>query len=94
LEIELTLLFQNHEKVLGLMTSVMSKVALQDNYPGSTRTHLQELADSITSRYNLQQISISSDTASAFSLLRKLFTFFNQYHAKEYHQALEVSSAT
>jgi nuclear pore complex protein Nup93 len=83
---------QNHEKVLGLMTSMMSQVVHQVNRPGSLRSRLQELADIITSQYRGQQINGSPDTASTFFLLRDLLVFFDQYHAREYHQALEVIS--
>ena len=83
---------QNHEKVLALMTSMMSQVVHQVNRPGSLRSRLQELADIITSQYRGQQINSSPDTASIFFLLRDLLVFFDQYHAQEYHQALEVSS--
>jgi nuclear pore complex protein Nup93 len=83
---------QNHEKVLGLMTSMLSQVVHQVNRPGSLRSRLQELADNISSRYRGQQINSSPDTASTFFLLRDLLTFFDQYHAQEYHQALEVNS--
>jgi hypothetical protein len=94
LEIKLTHLFQHHEALMGLMTSMMSEVVHEVNQPGSLHTCLQQLADSITSRYDQQQIIISNDTATAFFLLRELFKFFDQYHAREYHQVLEVSSAT
>ncbi|KDR10998.1 nuclear pore complex protein Nup93-like [Zootermopsis nevadensis] len=82
----------NHEKVLGLMTSMLSQVVHQVNRPGSLRSRLQELADNITSRYRGQQINSSPDIASTFFLLRDLLIFFDQYHAQEYHQALETIS--
>jgi nuclear pore complex protein Nup93 len=85
-------LFQNHEKVLGLMTSKLSQVACQINRSGSLRSRLQLLADNITSQYRGLQINSSPDTASTFFLLRDLLVFFDQYHAQEYHQALEVNS--
>ena len=91
LEIKITCFSQNHEKVLALMTSMMSQVVHQVNHPGSLRSRLQELAEIITSQYRGQQINSSPDTASTFFLLRDLLVFFDQYHAQEYHQALEVS---
>jgi len=91
-QIKITCFSQNHEKVLALMTSMMSQVVHQVNRPGSLRSRLQELAEIITSQYRGQQINSSPDTASTFFLLRDLLVFFDQYHAQEYHQALEVSS--
>ncbi|KAJ9586210.1 hypothetical protein L9F63_020150, partial [Diploptera punctata] len=84
----------NHEKVLGLMTTMLSQVVHQVNAPGSLRSRLQELADNIIMRYRGQQINSSPDTASSFFLLRELLTFYNQYHAKEYQQALETIAKT
>lgn len=84
----------NHEKVLALMTSMMSQVVHQVNRPGSLRSRLQELAEIITSQYRGQQINSSPDTASTFFLLRDLLVFFDQYHAQEYHQALETIAKT
>ncbi|PSN56287.1 Nuclear pore complex protein Nup93 [Blattella germanica] len=82
----------NHEKVLSLMTAMLSQVVHQVTRPGSLRARLQELAESITARYRGQQISSSPETASTFFLLRDLLNFFDQFHAQEYPQALEQLS--
>ncbi|XP_069674985.1 nuclear pore complex protein Nup93-like [Periplaneta americana] len=84
----------NHEKVLSLMTSMLSQVVHQINRPGSLRSRLQELANNITNRYRGQQINCSPDTASTFFLLRDLLIFFDQYHAQEYVPALETITKT
>ncbi|XP_049773822.1 nuclear pore complex protein Nup93-like isoform X1 [Schistocerca cancellata] len=82
----------NQEKVLSLMSSLLSQVVHKVKKPNSLRSRLQEYAYSITNRYAGQPFSCASDTISTFIVLRDLLTFFDQYHAQEHQQALETIS--
>ncbi|KAK7873073.1 hypothetical protein R5R35_000357 [Gryllus longicercus] len=90
--IHLYVLAGNHEKVLTLLTTLLAQVVQQINSPGSVRARLQELAASVSARYEGQHISCSSQTSSAFFTLRDLLVFFDQYNAGEHQLALETIS--
>lgn len=69
----------------------MTQVLTQSNKPGSLRSRMQILAQMISTRYNGIDYMCSAETASVFFLLRDLMTFFDQYQAEHYTEALNVS---
>ncbi|KAK6632192.1 hypothetical protein RUM44_007223 [Polyplax serrata] len=83
-------LANEHEKVLSIMNILMTQVLTQPNKTGSLRSRMQILAHMISTRYSGLDYMCSAETASVFFLLRDLMTFFDQYHAEHYVEALNT----
>uniref|UniRef100_T1ISV4 Uncharacterized protein n=1 Tax=Strigamia maritima TaxID=126957 RepID=T1ISV4_STRMM len=83
-------LAQKHDKVLDLMNKLLSQVVTHVNSQHSRRERLQLLAHEIAVRYRSSELSASKDAAGTFYLLLDLITFFNQYHAQKYQDAIDI----
>lgn len=78
------------EEVLRLMCGMLSRVAHLENEAGSLRNRLQEKAVLFGERYSREGYKTSSSMVNSFIKLKDLLTFFDQYHAKQYPQAMKV----
>ncbi|XP_076352512.1 nuclear pore complex protein Nup93-like [Tachypleus tridentatus] len=83
-------LAKKHEKVLEMLNKLLSQVVPQVKIPGSTRDRLESMALDIAERYKTHGHSGSRETTGTCYLLLDLMTFFNQYHAKRYSEALDT----
>lgn len=72
------------------MNILLTQVLTQVSKPGSLRSRMQTLAHNISTRYMGRESSCTAETASVFFILRDLMTFFDQYHAGHYTEALNV----
>jgi nuclear pore complex protein Nup93 len=78
------------DKVLELLVRMLSQVVTQPNTPQSRRDLLQSLALGIADRYKTQGVGGDRDVSGTFYLLLDIMTFFDQFHAKNYQDALDV----
>lgn len=88
----LLLLFlnQNHEKVMGLMSGLLSQVVHLTSQQGSLRFRLAAKAADVSRRIDGNKFRCSDETYRTFRTLRHLLEFFDKYHAGDYVRALEV----
>lgn len=80
----------NQEEVLKLLCSFLSRVVHMENEPGSLRSRLQERANLYAERFGREGYRSSGSMVNSFIKLKDLLTFFDQYHAKQYPQALKT----
>lgn len=78
------------EEVLRLLCGMLSRVAHLESEPGLLRNRLQEKAVLFGDRYSREGYRTSSSMVNSFVRLKDLLTFFDQYHAKQYPQAMKV----
>lgn len=78
------------EEVLSLLCGMLSRVAHLESEPGSLRNRLQEKAVLFGERYSREGYKTSSSMVNSFVKLKDLLTFFDQYQAKQYPQAIKV----
>nr|CAH7760952.1 unnamed protein product [Callosobruchus chinensis] len=88
--IELYDVANNQEEVLKLMCSLLSRVVHMENEPNSLRVRLQEKANILGERYSREGYRSGSSLVHSFIKIKELMVFFNQYHAKQYPQALKT----
>lgn len=88
--IELYDIANMQEEVLRLMCGMLSRVAHLENEAGSLRNRLQEKAVLFGERYSREGYKTSSSMVNSFIKLKDLLTFFDQYHAKQYPQAMKT----
>lgn len=74
------------------MCMLLSQVVHLENEPGSLRDRLQERAFALTSRYAKEGYKTRASVVKSFLKLKELIIFFDQYHAKQYPQALKTLS--
>lgn len=80
----------NYEKVLQILTMLLSEVLPSANSAESERSKLEELAIKIANRYCEPHVDVPRELAGTFYLLVDLMTFFDSYHSKQYKEALEI----
>lgn len=83
-------LANKHEKVLELMSKLVSQVACQPNAPQSRRSRIQAMALDIATRYKSSEQAASKEAMGTFYLLLDLMSFFDQYHANKLQEALDI----
>lgn len=80
--------------MLTILVSLLGQVVSQPSIAGSLRSRLNEICREISRRYLGEEFKCSAKVAASFAVLRNLLYFFDQYHNKEYQQALKVSMHT
>ncbi|CAH1994037.1 unnamed protein product [Acanthoscelides obtectus] len=80
----------NQEEVLKLMCNLLSRTVHLENEPDSLRLRLQEKANILAERYTREGFRTGSSLIHSFLKLKELLVFFDQYHAKQYPQALKT----
>lgn len=80
----------NQDEVLKLLCSMLSRVAHLESEPGSLRNRLQERARLFAERFSREGYRSSLSMVTSFLKLKDVVTFFDQYHAKQYPQALKT----
>lgn len=73
------------------MNRLLSPLVSMAMTPQSKRDRLRRQAVALAERYQMQAVTGSRANTRSFYLLLDLMTFFDQYHAQEHDQALEVS---
>lgn len=82
----------NQDEVLKLLCSMLSRVAHLEVEPGSLRNRLQERAVLFAERFSREGYKSNVNMVSSFLKLKDLLVFFDQYHTKQYPQALKTLS--
>ncbi|KAJ8961169.1 hypothetical protein NQ318_008850 [Aromia moschata] len=80
----------DQESVLRFMCEMLSKVAHLENQPDSFRNRLQEKAISIDGQYIANGYNKHHTTYVSFTKAKDLLTFFDQYRARRYLEALTI----
>ncbi|XP_002164359.1 nuclear pore complex protein Nup93 [Hydra vulgaris] len=83
-------LADNHEKVLELLTTLLSQLVPLANSPQSSRERIQILARSVAERYKTHGHNGSRTRSSTFYLLIDLMYFFDLYHEQQFDTALDT----
>uniref|UniRef100_A0A1X7VWE9 Nuclear pore protein n=1 Tax=Amphimedon queenslandica TaxID=400682 RepID=A0A1X7VWE9_AMPQE len=83
-------LAQEREKVLELLSHLLSGVVSSPSPPQSDRHRLQQLSVSIAERYRNHGYTTSMQISHTFFLLLDLMQFFDAYHAKRLDQAFDI----
>lgn len=80
----------NQEKALALMCLLLSQVAAEKEQSGSQRERYTHQAEELHLRYSSNGYKCSNAAVMNFNLLRGLITFFDNFHYKQYVQAMEI----
>ncbi|KAK4879895.1 hypothetical protein RN001_008041 [Aquatica leii] len=88
--IDLFDLANNHEEVLKLFCTLLPQIVALQSTEASLRQRLPVKVNEIASRYSITGYNCSASMKSSFIILKDLLTFFDQYHAKQYPQALQT----
>ncbi|KAK3908994.1 Nuclear pore complex protein Nup93 [Frankliniella fusca] len=80
----------NHEKVMSLMSGLLSQVVHLTSQQGSLRFRLAAKATDVSRRIEGNKFRCSDETYRTFQTLRHLLEFFDKYHAGDYVKALEL----
>ncbi|KAG5887107.1 hypothetical protein JTB14_000740 [Gonioctena quinquepunctata] len=78
------------EEVLKLLCGILSRTAHLEIEPDSLRTRMQEKAMAFAERYSREGYKTTPGIVNTFLKLKDLLTFFDQYHAKQYSQAMKT----
>ncbi|XP_055914053.1 nuclear pore complex protein Nup93-1-like [Eupeodes corollae] len=81
-------------QALRYISILLSQVVHQSSKKGSLRERLQVLASDFSDRLRGNKIECEPQIIATFNLLNELVQFFDFYHEKKYHLALEVLANT
>lgn len=73
---------------------MLSQVVHQESKKDSLRERLQLFSNDIYTRYSSENVKCDPQIFATFVLLRTLLKFFDEYHGKNYQQALETLATT
>ncbi|CAG5105703.1 Oidioi.mRNA.OKI2018_I69.chr1.g2377.t1.cds [Oikopleura dioica] len=79
-----------HDKVVDLLSELISQVLADADKPQSDRNRLKIQAQEIAQRYRNQNVEIQRQSADTFHLLLDLMTYFDAYHGKQLDFALDT----
>lgn len=88
--IELFDIANNQEEVLKLICSILSRTVHLQNEADSLRSKIQDKANHYAERYLREGYKTTSHIVNSFLKLKDLLVFFDQYHIKNYSQALRT----
>lgn len=80
----------NQDEALKLLCSMLSRVVHLESEPGSLRNRLHETALLFGERFSREGYRSPAVTVTSFLKLKDILVFFDQYHAKQYPQALKT----
>ncbi|KAF5308812.1 hypothetical protein FQR65_LT06045 [Abscondita terminalis] len=80
----------NHEEVLQLFCTLLPQIVPAKPTEASLRQRLPIKVNEIADRYSRTGYNCSAIKQSSFNILKDLLTFFDQYHANLYQQALKT----
>ncbi|CAG9860748.1 unnamed protein product [Phyllotreta striolata] len=80
----------NQAEVLKLICSLLSRTVHLENEPDSLRFKVQQKANHYANRYLREGYKTSTHLVNSFLKLKDLLGFFDQYHGKNYNQALRT----